>query len=216
MVKATAPLSPRQVLGNRQPALSIEEASAAVQSAALDRELDAAIDVWISLPLTGARTRKASAYIAALERQRLASLLRTEAANVYTLLTAHEAAAEIVALINSRMDSPRLDELSAIIGKVTPIVTGIPAPTSAPSVMNEIAGAVTQTVKAVAGYDDMNRSERERFGYFETLAQDYQVALERLLVRFEPQTPNDVLTLAYALEKRSMPSRPQPLGYMRP
>ena len=30
MVKATAPLSPRQVLGNRQRALSIEEASALV------------------------------------------------------------------------------------------------------------------------------------------------------------------------------------------
>jgi hypothetical protein len=123
MVKATAPLSPRQVLGNRQRALSIEEACAgllamlggagklpsrrqlqdiaqAIQErqnaalataeaaaarkaelAALDHELDAAIDVWVGLPLTGARTRKASSYIAALE-QRLTSLRQTEAANV--------------------------------------------------------------------------------------------------------------------------------------
>ena len=75
MTKATAPLTPRQVIGNRRRALSLEEASALAQ------ELDAAIAVWANLPLKSARSRKASQQIAALE-ERLASLRTKEAANV--------------------------------------------------------------------------------------------------------------------------------------
>ena len=74
MVKATAPLTPRQVIGNRRRALSLEEASALAQ------ELDTAIAVWANLPLKSARSRKASQQIAALE-ERLASLRTKEVAH---------------------------------------------------------------------------------------------------------------------------------------
>ena len=75
MVKATAPLTPRQVIGNRRRALSLEEASALAQ------ELDTAIAVWANLPLKSPRSRKASQQIAALE-ERLASLRTKEARHV--------------------------------------------------------------------------------------------------------------------------------------
>jgi hypothetical protein len=75
MVKATSPLTPRQVLGNRRRALSIEEALALAQ------ELDTAIAVWANLPLQEPRTCKVSHHVAVLEEQ-LASLQQEEARNV--------------------------------------------------------------------------------------------------------------------------------------
>ena len=122
MTKATAPLSPRQVIGNRRRALSIEEASAALvallsgagrvpprhvlqrmTTAALERqeaaqlraralaarkreadalghEFAAAINVWTGLPVK-ARSGRITARISGLQ-QRIASLQKTEAANV--------------------------------------------------------------------------------------------------------------------------------------
>jgi hypothetical protein len=75
LTKATAPLTPRQVIGNRRRALPLEEGSA------LARELDTAIAVWAKLPLNSARSRKASQQIAALE-ERLTSLRTKEARHV--------------------------------------------------------------------------------------------------------------------------------------
>ena len=121
MTKATAPLSPRQALGNRRRALSIEEASAALvamlagareipprrelrmtaaaqerqaatqarakatcarkrEADALGHEFAAAINVWTGLPMK-ARSGRFTARISGLQ-QRIASLQKTEAANV--------------------------------------------------------------------------------------------------------------------------------------
>lgn len=77
MLAGSRTIPPRREL--RNIASSVRQRQERI--AALTNELDAAITVWVDLPLQSARTRKASAHVSALQA-RLASLQTMEARNV--------------------------------------------------------------------------------------------------------------------------------------
>jgi hypothetical protein len=85
MLAGAQAIPPRRELRNIASSIRqrLERAgvSRKLQIAALTNELDAAITVWVDLPLQSARTRKASAHVSALQA-RLASLQTMEMANV--------------------------------------------------------------------------------------------------------------------------------------
>ena len=130
-------------------------------------------------------------------------------------IAVEEAAVELRHLINSRSTSPGLDEIAAIVAKVLPAPQYMPAQQGGISIgalaealtaMWRIRGeldsesiACSQTRKGgVLDGDLLRRSWVIRGG--EREIGDYMDALETAMLRLEPQTPADVLSLALLLK----------------